>query len=158
MKYKIIEGQEFVKIKKEIQKAKAIGEIPLVVIEDDSLLRKFSENEKNIFLATKLKDRKDKLYQRDSGFDDVTLKFMAKNNIAMAIILDELINNSNSLMVKAKILARIKQNIKIARKKKTRIKLIILDEKLRKDEKDLLSLLVIMEADTKTAKQASEIN
>lgn len=154
MKYSIIKEQSYDKIKKEIKGAKDIGKIPLITISSDELARKLAEKEKEITIALLLKNRKDKLYQRDTGIDLATLKFMSKNNNTLGIIFDELLNLDNKIE-KAKILARIKQNIKLAKKNKTIIKFIFLNEKYVKDHKNLNSLALILKADTKTAKIAS---
>ena len=155
MNYHVIKEQNFSNLKKEIQKVKSEGKMPLVIIENDDLIRKISESEKDIILATELKNRRDKLYQRDSGFDNIVLKFMSKNKIILGIILDEFLKSEKQ--EKAKILARIKQSIKLA-KKKTKIKFIILNSSIaQKDEKNLFALALIIGADTTTAKIASQL-
>ncbi|MEK6880039.1 MAG: hypothetical protein AABY22_10545 [Nanoarchaeota archaeon] len=153
-KYFPIESEDFQKIRKSIQKAKNSNEIALVVLNNDELLRKIAEKESQIILAADLKNRKDKLYQRDSGFDSVIFKSMTKNNNVYGIILDEFILSDN-LMEKAKILSRIKQNVKIAKKTKTDVKFIILREKLKKDHRDLFFFALTLGLAPKTAKTST---
>ena len=64
--------------------------------------------------------RKDFQKQRNSGFNHVLAKIAKKNNICIGINLDEIINSNE----KAKILARVVQNIKLCNKNKLKMKFI----------------------------------
>ncbi len=150
----IINEKSFEKIRSLIKKAKSENKMPLIFSYNDDLTRKLAEKEKGIIIGISLKNRKDKLYQRDSGLDKATAKFCEKNNNTIGIPLEEFFNETNK-KEKAKILARIKQNIKLS--KKAKAKIIFLSSNNIKDKKNLFSLALILGMNTKTAKEASKV-
>lgn len=152
MNQEIIRETSYSKIGNVIKKSLEKNLVPIVISNDDELTRKLFEKEKNIIVAIALKNRKDKLYYKDSGFDEVIANFAGKNNNSLGIIFDELLEAGK--LEKAKILARIRQNIKIAKKKKVKIKFIFLKGD-KKDKYDLYSLGLILGMDTKTARLSS---
>lgn len=62
---------------------------------------------------------KDPLDQKSSGIDDVMARFMAERGIAIEICLSELLSCYG--VVRAQVMGRMRQNIKLARKYKTPI-------------------------------------
>jgi ribonuclease P/MRP protein subunit RPP1 len=62
---------------------------------------------------------KDLLDQKNSGIDDVMARFMAERGIAIEICLSELLSCYG--VVRAQVMGRMRQNIKLARKYKTPI-------------------------------------
>ncbi len=149
----IIKETSYSKIGNAIKKSLEKNLVPIVISNDDELTRKLFEKEKNITIAIALKNRKDKLYYRDSGFDEVMANFAGKNNNSLGIIFDELLEAEK--LEKAKILARIKQNMKIAKKRKVRIRFIFVRSD-KKDSLDLYSLGLVLGMDTKTARLVSQ--
>src|SRR4030042_2595514 len=83
---------------------------------DDELNRKVMEKEDINFLTISQINRKDRLKQRDSGFNQVMAKIAKKKDIVIGICLDEIINYKGKQ--KADIIARIKQNVEICSKNK----------------------------------------
>jgi len=152
MNQAIIKEMSYSKIKDSIKGALEKNLVPIVISADDELTRKLFEKEENITVAITLKNRKDKLYYRDSGFDEVMANFAGKNNNSLGIIFDELLEAEK--LEKAKILARIKQNMKIAKKRKVKIRFIFVKSN-KKNSLDLYFLGLILGMDTKTAKIAS---
>ena len=141
----IIQETNFDKARKKIKENK--DKIIIFSSNDDELNRKILEKEKiNIFLVNQ-KGRKDKQKQRDSGFNQVLAKIAKKNNIEIGINLDEIINAKAKS--KAKILARIKQNIKLCNKNKLKIKFIT---KTQRDIYDLRALGLVLGMLTSTTK------
>ena len=152
MNQAIIKETSYSKIKDSIKKALEENLVPVVISNNDELTRKLFEKEENITVTVLLKNRKDKLYYRDSGFDEIMANFAGKNNNSLGIVFDELLEAEK--LEKAKILARIKQNMKIAKKRKVKIKFIYIKSD-KKDSLDLYSLGLVLGMDTKTARLAS---
>ena len=92
-------------------------------------------------------EKKDKPKQLSSGLNHVLANIATKNNIAMGIDIREI--RKLEKKEKAQRLARIKQNIKICRKAKTKIKLLNY-----KDKRDAIFLLISLGASTQQAKEA----
>lgn len=109
---------------------------------DDELNRKVIEKAKIEILLINQSGRKDFQKQRNSGFNQVMAKTAKKNNIAIGINLDEIINSSGK--EKARILARIKQNILICNKNKVKMKFIAKEKKNERNVYDLKSLGLIL--------------
>lgn len=134
MKCIVARGNTFEEARKEIKLLKIqypkekIG----FVSGNDDLNRKVLEKENISFLTISQVGRKDKLKQRDSGFNQVMAKIAKKKNVVIGICLDELVNSSGK--EKANILARIKQNIKLCSKNKLNMRFC------GKTEKDIYDL------------------
>ena len=84
--FALIEEKNFDKIRKEITKNK--GKIIVFSSNDINLNRKILDKEQINILLLSQAERKDKLKQRDSGFDHVVAKIAKKNNITIGINLD----------------------------------------------------------------------
>jgi len=95
--------------------------------DDDELNRKILEKENIEILLLNQKERKDFQKQRNSGLNHVLAKLAKKKDIAIGINLDEIINSEEK--EKARILARVMQNIKICSKDKVKMKFISQGEK-----------------------------
>ncbi len=135
----IIREKDFTKAREKIKKSKS----PIIFSsDDDELNRKILEKEKIDFLLLNQTERKDKLKQRNSGFNHVLAKIAKKQNVAIGINLDEIIESTGKN--KAEILARIKQNIKLCNKAKLKMKFIANNEKNKREIKDLKSLGLIL--------------
>ena len=89
---------------------------------DDDLNRKVLEKEKINILLLNQSERKDFMKQRNSGLNHVLAKIAKKNNVAIGINFDEIINSNGKK--KSEILAKIKQNIKLCNKNKLKMKFI----------------------------------
>lgn len=116
----IIQENNFDKARKKIKENKSKQII--FSSKNDELNRKILEKEKIDILLINQLNRKDFQKQRNSGFNQVLAKIAKKNNVAIGINLDEIINTKGKQ--KAEILARIKQNIKLCNKNKLRMKFI----------------------------------
>jgi len=140
----IIQENNFEKARKKIREAK---EKQIIFSSDnDELNRKILEKENINILLINQTGRKDKQKQRDSGFNQVLAKIAKKKNIIIGINLDEIINSKE----KSKILARIRQNIKLCNKNKLKIKFI--SSKQKRDLHDLKSLGLVLGMPTKMIK------
>ena len=106
---------------------------------NDNLNRKVLEKEPINFLVIPQSHRKDFLKQRQSGFNQVMAKIAKKNNIAIGICLDEIINSAGKQ--KAEILARIRQNVKLCSKYKLNMKFC---GETTRDSYDLKSLGLVL--------------
>ncbi|MFH1327031.1 MAG: RNase P subunit p30 family protein [archaeon] len=109
----LIKETNFEKARKKIRESKA--QI-IFSSDDDELNRKILEKEKINILLLNQKNRKDFSKQRNSGLNQVMAKIAKKNNIAIGINLDEILNSKPK--EKSDILGRIRQNIKLCNKSK----------------------------------------
>ena len=108
--------------------------------EDDELNRKILEKENIEILLLNMEKRKDFQKQRNSGFNHVLAKLAKKKEIIIGINLDEIIKTSEK--EKARILARVQQNIEICNKNKLKMKFIYKNNK--RNIYDLKSLGLVL--------------
>ncbi len=135
--------------RKQIQELKKQNKEVIIKSQDPEFNRKILENKDvDVLLSPEFHNRKNKLKQRDSGLNEVLCKLAKKNNIKIAINLDEIIKQSKKQ--KAILLARIMQNISLCKRTKTQF--IIMQKNI--DKKSLFSLLLNLGMDTKTAKHS----
>ncbi len=133
----IIQSETFEKARKKIKEAKK----PVIFTSDnDDLNRKILEKLDIDILLINLKNRKDFQKQRNSGFNQVMAKIAKKNNIAIGINFDEIIESNP--YEKPLILARIRQNIKLCNKNK--LKMAFIEQKHKRNVRDLKSLGLIL--------------
>lgn len=128
---------------------KASKNKPIIVIaQNDHFNRKILEYGKFDILLSIEKGKKQKTLRTiNSGLNHVLAKIAVKNKVSIGIDMDELKNLEKE--EKAERLEKIKQNIKICRKTKT--KLVLLNYK---DKKDAFAFLISIGASTKQAKEA----
>lgn len=119
--------------------------------DDDELNRKILDKENINVLLINQAGRKDFQKQRDSGFNQVLAKMAKKKNIAIGVNLDEIILSEGK--EKAKILARISQNIKICNKNKLKMEIIVLDKKNDRNVYDLRALNLVLGMPTNMIKE-----
>jgi len=108
--------------------------------DDDELNRKILEKENIQILLLNMEKRKDFQKQRNSGLNHVLAKLAKKKEIIIGINLDEIIKTSEK--EKARILARIMQNVRICNKNKLKMKFISKENK--RNIYDLKSLGLIL--------------
>jgi len=137
--YIIISEPDFQKARNLIRKNRQDGR-KIIFSGTDEMNRKVLEKEKIDVLLVKLKGRKDKIKQRDSGFNKVLAKLAKKKDVAIGIELDEIINPEKKEM--AKIIARLMQNVNLCKKEK--LKMIFIGNKYQKNAYDLKALGLIL--------------
>ncbi len=140
MEYKLIQTNNFEEARKEIKNTK--NQKIIFASNNDELNRKILEKLPIDILLINQSHRKDRQKQRDSGFNQVMAKIAKKNNITIGINLDEIIESSPK--ERKKILARVKQNIKLCNKNKLKMKFIALNPKNNRDIYDLKSLGLVL--------------
>lgn len=125
-KYAIIKEKDFNRIKKEIEKNRKQKKEIIFSSDDDNLNRKILEKQEIDILLLNQSNRHDKSKQRDSGFNQVMARIAKKKNVAIGINLDEILsaNNLSNAVTRAKILARVIQNVKLCKKYKLKMKFI----------------------------------
>jgi len=113
----IIQTSNLKKAKQLIKRAQT----PIIVqAQNEEFNRKILENGKlQILLSLEAKAGKNKVRQTDSGLNHVLAKIASKNNIAIGVNLKEIAKLEKK--EKAERLAKIRQNIKICRKAKTKL-------------------------------------
>ena len=134
----IIKENTFEKARKLIKEAQ--DKIIIFSSNDDELNRKILEKLQIHILLINLAGKKDFQKQRDSGFNQVLAKIAKEKNVAIGINFDEIIQSSE----KPKILARLKQNIKLCNKNKLKMKFIIQNPENQRDIYDLKSLGAVL--------------
>jgi len=137
MKQIIIRENNFQKARKKIKENS--GKTIVFASSDDELNRKMLEKEKIDILLPDLSKRKDKMKQRDSGFNHVLARLAKNKNISLGIDFDEITNSKPK--EKSEILARIRQNIKLCNKNKINMKFISSKKEDRYNLKSLGLLL-----------------
>ena len=128
-----IEGKDFSKSRDLIRKNK--GKKIVFSSDDDELNRKILEKEKINVLLLNLKEKKDRQKQRESGLDHVMAKLAKKNNVVIGVDFNEILESNGKM--KAEILARVRQNIKICNKNKLKMVFLGFQEKNNYDLKSL---------------------
>jgi len=146
MQQEIISEKTFEKIKKKISEIKTKNSEAEIVfsLDDDELARKILEKlgeEIDVFLINQ-KNRKDFQKQRNSGLNEIVARIAKKENVAIGINLDEVLENSGK--EKSEIIARIIQNIKICNKIKLNKKFVSQKEKNKRNSYDLKSLEIVL--------------
>ena len=136
----LIQEKTFEKARNEIRKN--LDKKVIFSSDDDNLNRKILEKEKIDIFMLLLADRKDFQKQRNSGFNHVLAKIAKKNNIIIGINLDEIINSN--LKEKAKVLARVRQNIKLCNKNKLKMRFVFIEEKNNRNIHDLKAVGLIL--------------
>lgn len=132
----LIKEDNFLKARKKIKENS--DKTKIFSSNNDELNRKILEKEKIDVLLLNQSQRKDFLKQRNSGFNHILAKIAKKNKIILGINLDEIIHSKQ----KAKILARIKQNIEICNKNNLEMTFISFKEK--RDVYDLKALGLVL--------------
>ncbi len=117
-KYIFISGKDFNEARKRIREAKGSGKT-IVFTSDDELARKVLEKETIDILLINQKGRRDMVKQRGSGFNQVMAKTSKKKDIVVGINLDEILEAEQR--EKGKMLARVRQNIKLCSKNKLKM-------------------------------------
>ena len=145
----MINSKKIEKAKKEIKKS---IEKPLIVVSQDDLFnRKILEYGKfDILLSPEKGNKKDSIRKINSGLNHVVAKIATKNKISVGINLDEI--KTLSKTEKAKRLSKIKQNLKICRRSKTKTKII----SKKGNKRELLSFLTSLGASTKQSGEATK--
>ena len=117
-----ISETDFQKARKKIREAKTIGKSVVFTSSDDELNRKIIEKENIDVLLPGLSFRKDRMKQRESGFNQVLAKLAKKKNVSLGINLDELIGSAGKEKVET--IGRIRQNVKLCNKNKVKMAFI----------------------------------
>jgi RNase P/RNase MRP subunit p30 len=152
----IINTQNLNQARKEIQKIKKENPSEAIVVkaQNEEFNRKILEIPGvNVLLSPELHYRKDMLKQRDSGLNEFLCKLAAKNNVKIAIDIVSL--SKLDKKDKEKALARIKQNITLA--KKTGCQIILWPEN-KFNKLDIMGFLIAMGASTELAKRSTLSN
>jgi len=135
---------------KNLIKTKETSKPIIIQAQSDLFNRKILEfGHFDMLLGIEKGNRKRAIRQIDSGFNEVLAKIATKNHISLGIDLDEI--RKMSKKEKSIYLEKVEQNIKIARKHKTKIALLNV-----KDKKDASSFLSSLGASTSQVKQALE--
>lgn len=133
----LISSREFNEARRKIKENQ--GKRIVFTSQDDDLSRKVLEKENIQVLLINQSGRRDRLKQRNSGFNQVLAKIAKKKGVAIGINLDEILNADKE--EKAKILARIEQNIVLCNKNKLKMAFL---SKLPRDQYDLKALGVVL--------------
>ena len=110
--------------RKQIQELKKDKQQIIIQAQENEFNRKILEN-KDVDIITNLEmhNRKDYMKQKDSGLNEIHAKLAKQNNIQIGINLQQI--KSLSQKQKAIILSRIKQNIILCKRTKTKIIILV---------------------------------
>ena len=136
--------------RKLIEKASKNKEKVIVQGRDIEFNRKILENKRVNILILNHKIGKDKLKERDSGLNQILCKIARDNNITLAIDFNDITTTDKKQ--RAKILGRIKQNIKLIKKFKNEVIVINSPD----DKLSLSALFRVLGADTKLASEVGK--
>ncbi len=140
MKEKIlIKEDDFDKARKQIREN---SNKEIIFSGEDETNRKVLEKEDIDILLLSQSERKDSHKQRNSGFNHIMAKLAKKKGIVIGINLDEIILSSSAM--KAAILARIRQNIKLCNKNRLKMKFIYKNHKRNIHDLKALGLVLGM--------------
>jgi len=137
--YVLIQENDFQKARRKINEARKNGKAVIFSSNDDELNRKILEKENVDCLLINLAGRKDRMKQRDSGFNHVLAKAAKAKNVTIGINLDEIASSQGK--EKSEILARVRQNIKLCNKNKLKMTFI---SKEKQDTYNLKSLGLVL--------------
>jgi len=137
----LIWSNNFEKARNDIRKNK--GKEIIFLSSNDELNRKVLEKLPIQILSINQTGRKDFQKQRNSGFNQVLARLAKKNNVAIGINLDEIIN-AKIPEEKSQILSRARQNVKLCNKHKVRMKFIAQKGRNYRDVYDLKSLGLVL--------------
>jgi len=146
----IIQEKSFDKARKKIRALEKEGKRIVFTSEDDELNRKILEKEKINTLLLSQKGRKDFQKQRNSGLNQVLAKIAKSKGVSIGIDLDEIIESKPE--EKTKILARVRQNIKLCNKNKLEMKFISQKTKNKRTSHDVKSLGLVLGMPTSITK------
>ena len=118
----IIDSENINEARKKIDKLFQTGNEIVVIAKDSDFNRKILENKKvNVLLFSNFLGNKNRLKQRDSGLNHILAKIARDNNIAIGIDIESIRKTEGK--ERGKLLARIKQNIKLCKKYKVPVML-----------------------------------
>ena len=110
----MIVSNDLMKVRNEIKRLISKNEMVIVKAGDDLFNRKLFEN-KDIDLVVGLEfGRRDRLKQRDSGLNEVLVKLAKKNGIKIGIDVGRIAGLDR--LEKAKVLSRVRQNVKLCKR------------------------------------------
>ena len=140
------------KIEEAKNKIKKSSEKPIIVISQDDLFnRKIVEYGKfDILLSPEKGNRSNSIRKINSGLNHVVAKIAVKNKISIGIDIDEIKKLSKN--EKAERLSKIKQNLEICRKSKTKIIALSKNE----NKKNVFNFLISLGASNNQAKEATK--
>lgn len=151
MKYELINKENFLEIRKELNQVDKTKNT-IVVGKTDELNRKILEDGRaNFLLFDKFSESNKKLKQRESGLNHILCKIAKKNNISFIFDFKLLLEKEDKKL--SSNISAISQNIKLL--KKQDIMFLFIGIK-NIDRTALKSFLLTLGADTQTAKYCSE--
>lgn len=151
----IISTTNLNEIRSQIQKSKKANPDKTIAVRagDEEFNRKVLEiKEINILLSPELHERRDKLKQRDSGLNEFLCKLAVKNNIKIAIDIDEI--SKLDKKQKALALARTIQNIALCKRAKAQI---ILWPENKYTKQDIIGFITSLKGSTEQGKKAFKL-
>ncbi|MFH1359381.1 MAG: hypothetical protein ABIH37_05825 [archaeon] len=133
--------------RKQIMKLKKEGKEVVVVAQDDDFNRKIFENKDvDMVVGLELHDRKDFMKQRDSGLNEINCKLAHDNNIKIGIDVGKI--GKLEKIEKARVLARVRQNIQLC--KRTGTKIVVLGDS---GKQEIMSLFLVLGGSTSQGKE-----
>jgi RNase P/RNase MRP subunit p30 len=126
----------------------------IVYSSDEEMSRKILEKLDISVLVVSVKDRKDFSKQRDSGLNHVLCEIARKRGVVIGIDFDEIVKSFGK--VRADILGRVMQNIRLCNKKKVFMRFVSVSG-IKRDKYDLKSLGLVLGMPTWMTKGISKL-
>jgi RNase P/RNase MRP subunit p30 len=117
------------------------GKKIIIFSNNDEFSRQVLEKLDISVLVVSVKDRKDFSKQRNSGLNHVLCEIAKKRGIVIGIDFDEIVKSSGK--VRAEILGRVMQNIRLCNKKKVFMRFVSVSG-IKRDKYDLKSLGLVL--------------
>jgi|TARA_Y100000034_G_scaffold136615_1_gene214160 ribonuclease P/MRP protein subunit RPP1 len=132
-------------LRREIKKLKDANEEVVVLAGDDAFNRKVVENgDVDVIVGLEF-DRRDFLKQRNSGLNEIMARLAKKNGIKIGVDVGEI--KKLSCVEKARVLARLRQNIGLC--KRLKVEMIVYP---RGYGKEVMSLFLVLGSDSGLAR------
>jgi RNase P/RNase MRP subunit p30 len=147
----VIKSDNLNEVRKKIEKAFKNSERVIVYAGADEFNRKILEDKRVDYLIDVFGSGKDRLRQRDSGLNQVLCKLAKSNGISIGFDISKLVKGDE--FVSAKVISRLRQNIRLCRKYKVHMVLVNLG---KRNKKDVFALLLSLGMSTSMAKYSVE--
>lgn len=135
--------------RKEIQKLVSEKKYIVIRAQDDNFNRNIMENKDvDMVVGLEMHSERDYMKQRDSGLNEILCKIAKKNDIKIGVEVDRI--SKLGKFEKARVLARVAQNIRLC--KRTKTKIVLLCDACKLSKQDIMGVFVTLGGSTQQGK------
>jgi len=136
--------------RKQIMKLVKDEKYVVVRAQDDDFNRKILENKDvDMIVGLEMHSRRDYMKQRDSGLNEVLCRLARANGVKVGVEIDKI--NKLSKIQKARVLARVAQNIRLC--KKDGCDTVLLGDACKLSKQDVMGFFVVLGGSTRQGKK-----